>query len=77
MTVRIEVLTDGSIEILRVAGGVNKFLKYRSLESALIVTKLFIKHDLAQSASERFEPQIIKEARKAFVTLKEKSPYGR
>jgi energy-converting hydrogenase Eha subunit C len=76
MSVRVEVLADGSIELLRHREGVNKFIKYSNLESAMIVIKMFVKQDLAQAASDKFEPQIIKDARKAFKQLQEKSPYG-
>jgi hypothetical protein len=76
MAFRVDILPDGQIEILRAFGNHRKFLKYGNMESALIVIRLFIKNDLAQSASNRFEPQLIKDARKAFKQLQEKSPYG-
>lgn len=78
MAFRVDVDAEGIIEIMRpVAGGEHHHLKYDSKESALHVIEHFLDLDLQQAQQERFKPQLIREAAKAFAELQEKSPYDK
>lgn len=78
MPFRVDVTADGWIEIMRpVASGEHHHLKYESKESALRVMAHFLDLDLLQALEDRFEPQIYREAKKAFEEMERKSPYGK
>jgi hypothetical protein len=76
MPFRVDVPEDGLIEIMTAHGNRSHFPRYKSLEAALIVIKFLIKKDLAAAADRKFDPQVSKEARRAFKQLSERSPYS-
>ncbi|MDM7994657.1 MAG: hypothetical protein QUT30_03115 [Acidobacteriota bacterium] len=75
MSFRVEVLEDGTIEIMRPNGLHTKFSRHQNLDSAMIVVKFLTRRDIEKARRERFVPQIQKEAQKAFKTLSERNPY--
>jgi hypothetical protein len=77
MSLRVDILPEGTIEIMVHHGERLKFLKYGSLESAMIVILFLIRRDLELSEKNKFVSQATIEARKAFQLLQEKSPYGK
>ncbi len=78
MTIRVEVQPDCTIEIMRPRNnGRAQFITYPTIERALIVIRLFMEMELAEVAGARFVPAFVKEARRAFKQLQEKSPYGK
>ena len=73
MALRVEVLEDGSIEIMRpTANGQNHFVRYETLDWAILVIKSMLRADIEQEKKDRFVPQATKEARRAFDEMKEK-----
>ena len=76
MSFRVDVTESGTIEIQRYDAGRWHHTPFRTLEGALIVIRYLIKLDMARTKEERFEPQFIREARKAFNILNERSPYN-
>lgn len=76
MPIRIEGKPDGSVEVMRIHEGVTSFLNYDSQARALTVIEYFLKLEVQAAVAGRYVPQLEKEARKAFKTLEEKSPYG-
>ena len=76
MPIRAEVLADGTIEVMRPRNGGSHFMNFADIDRAMTVIRFLIKKDLAKAASQKFEPQLIKEARKAFKTMQERSPYN-
>ena len=78
MAFRVDVDAECIIEIMRpVSGGEHHHLKYDNKRSALNVIEHFLDQDLHQAQEERFKPQLIREAEKAFAELMEKSPHGK
>jgi hypothetical protein len=78
MAIRIDVNEEGKIQIMRpAANGAYHHLKYDSVQSALNVIEHFIEQDLQRALRERFKPQLIKDAEKAYIELEGKSPYAK
>ena len=78
MSFRVEPLPDGSIEIMRPREGRRPRRYYAfTLESACSMFRFLLKRDIASRDGDQFVPQFKKEARRAFKTLEEKSPYAK
>lgn len=77
MTIRIDVISGGKIEVMRPKGNRSQFLYYNDPDEALIVIKYLLKRDIEKEKKERFVPSISKEARKAFQQLSKGSPYDK
>jgi hypothetical protein len=76
VAIRLDVLPDEVIEILRTRGGRNPQRYYSSsLDSALSMIRFLLKQDLLKAKEERFTPKIIKEARIELKKLQERNPY--
>jgi len=77
MALRIDVNPEGTIDIMRphLRKERNVFHRGLDLENALILIRFWITKDLELSDKNRFKPQAVKEARKAFKQLAERSPY--
>jgi hypothetical protein len=74
MAFRVEVLEDGSIQLMRpTTNGQNHFVRYESMENAMIVIKMFLRSDIEQAKKDRFVPQATKEAREAFEEMRAKT----
>jgi hypothetical protein len=73
MSLRIEVQPDLSIEIMRPRGDHSQFLRYSSLNSAMIVIRYLMRRDMELASKERFIPRATIEARRAFKFLQEKA----
>lgn len=78
MGFRVDVTADCKIEIFRLAENKeSNCVAYEDLEDAVAVIVLLLQADLEQARKDRFIPQIIREAPKAFRELEAKSPYAR
>jgi hypothetical protein len=78
MAFRVDVIEDQVIEVMRSRENRKpKRYYFGALDSAVSAIRFLIKKDLAKAKAEKFEPEIIREGRKAFKTLEEKSPYGK
>jgi hypothetical protein len=77
MTIRIDVLPDSTIEIMRPhrIKEHNVFHKGLDLDTAMILIRYYAQRDLEASSKNRFVSQAKKEARRAFKQLSERSPY--
>jgi hypothetical protein len=77
MALRIEVLEDCQIEVMRPRGNREpKRFYYKDQRRALLQIEFFLRRDVEKARRERFVPQLQKEARKLFSQLQEKNPYG-
>ncbi len=76
MTIRIEVLEGGQIEVLRPRPGA-KSDRYETpdKEMAIIMLRHWLNEDIEQAEKERFVSKQTKEVQKAFKQLSERSPY--
>jgi hypothetical protein len=70
MSIRIDVEPDGIIEIVHYQAGIRVAeSRYKDLQDAIVVIKMFIRQDLAIAQNELFIPQLIREANKEFERL--------
>jgi hypothetical protein len=77
MGFRVDVTADCKIEIFRMAENKeSNCVTFGDLEDALAVIVLLLQQDLEQAHKDRFIPQIIREAPKAFRELEAQSPYA-
>lgn len=77
MSLRIDVLEDETIEILRTRENRRpKRYYFATLDSAVSSIRFLIKQDLAKARQEKYEYEVVREGRKAFKQIEEKSPYG-
>lgn len=78
MAFRVDVNEEGVIGIMRpLPNGQVHNTEHRGLETALLVIKKLLKEDLEEAEKERFVPQLIREARKAYQKLEEECPHGK
>lgn len=77
MSIRLDVLDDGSIELMRPHAVTERNVFHRNLdiETAMILTRYYLHRDLERKAKDRFIPKVTREARRAFNQLKQRSPY--
>lgn len=77
MAIRAEVTEDLRIRIMRPQPETKEhmFLEYETIEDALLVIKMALQNDLDQAKNDKFVPQIMKEAVKAYKELSGKSPF--
>lgn len=78
MTIRAEIV-DGKIELMRphTRAERNVFHKNLDLERAMILIRFYLQRDLESSNKSKFVSQSTKDARKAFKTLNNRSPYAK
>ena len=62
MTIRVDILEDLTIEIMRIDEGQPKFLIYKDLDTAIIIFRYLLKRDLEKAGSRRFVPRAEVEA---------------
>lgn len=76
MTLRIDVLPDETIEIMRPNGEQCSFFQFPTVDRAIIVIRYFLKRDLELAHENRFVSQAAIQARKEFKLLQKRSPYN-
>ena len=65
MSIRLEVLESGEIEVMRswVNDPMTKFLRFDSADTAIRIVEYLIRREVRRVAAERFVPQVVKEGR--------------
>ena len=76
MSLRIDVLEDSTIEIMRPDGEQCSFFQFPTIDRAIIVIRYFIRKDLELARGNKFVSQAALDARKAFKLLQKRGPYN-
>jgi hypothetical protein len=77
VSIRIEVQSDLAIEIQRPdPRGNSRFVYCQDLDGAMRIIRFLLKRDLEKAQRQRFVPQSVKEAKQAYKTLEQRSPYN-
>lgn len=78
MSIRLQIMEDGEIEIQRPdPRGNSRFVYSQDLAGAMRIIRFLLKRDLEKAQRQRFVPQSVKEAKQAYKTLEQRSPYGK
>jgi hypothetical protein len=64
MAVRLEVLEDGTIQMIRTNEGRAKILQFDSLDKTIEIARYLLKRDECEAKQVRFKPQFAVECRK-------------
>ena len=77
MTIRVDVLPDGQIEIMRPHRITerNVYHKVEGVDKAMTLIRYYIQKDIEESEKNRFVSRQTIEARKAFKELEKQAPY--
>ena len=77
MTIRVDVLADGTINIMRPHRIMERNVHHDvdSLDKAMTLIRYYIRNDLEEAEKNRFVPKATIEARKAFKELEKQAPY--
>lgn len=77
MTIRVEVMPDLTIEIMRPHSRIERNVFHRNLdlEMAMILIRYWLRRDLEAANKNRFVSQATKEARREFKQMEKRSPH--
>jgi hypothetical protein len=75
MSVRVNVTADSKIEIFRLTDNhEHNRTEYDNLEDAMMVIRMLVQQDMKKADEERFVPQLMRDAGKAYKLLESQYP---